>query len=196
MAPDANREAQTDVRPSHLKSAAELSAGKPHGTRIKYINGCKCLLCRAANSNYQTAREAAKKLGDWNGIVNAGKARRHIHRLSLQGVGRRAIADASDVGLTIVSEIRTGKRLRIRSRTERAILAVTIEAVSGGALVDADPTWKRLCKLIEEGFSKAEIARRLGLRSPRLQFNRVEVTARTAMRVEKFYRAIMAEADE
>jgi transcriptional regulator with XRE-family HTH domain len=184
------------MRPSHLKSAAILSADKPHGTRVKYMGGCKCMLCRAANSRYQTEREAAKKAGDWNGIVEAKRARRHLQRLSLQGVGRRAVADACDVGLTILSEIRTGKRLRIRRRTERAILGVTADAVSGGALVDADPTWKQINKLLEEGFTRAEIARRLGLDSPRIQFNRFEVTARTKMRVDRFYRTIMAEADK
>lgn len=184
------------MRPKDLKPAAEIARNKPHGTRVKYIGGCKCMLCRAANSNYQTQREAAKRLGDWNGIVDAKRAKRHLGKLSVQGVGRRAVSYACDVGITILSEIRTGKRLCIRSRTEKAILSVTVDAISGGSLVDADPVWKQINKLLEEGFSKAELARRLGLKTRAIQFGRFEVTAKTAMRVDRFYRQIMAEADK
>ena len=65
-----------------LRSAADLSATKPHGTRLKYMGGCKCMLCRAANSRYETERAVARKNGDWNGIVDARAARRHILKLS------------------------------------------------------------------------------------------------------------------
>ena len=58
-------------RPSTLRSAVELAAGKPHGTRIRYVGGCRCLPCRAANSRYESERQAARKLGDWNGLVDA-----------------------------------------------------------------------------------------------------------------------------
>ena len=40
-----------------LRSAAVLSIDKPHGTRLKYMGGCKCMLCRAANSRYETERK-------------------------------------------------------------------------------------------------------------------------------------------
>jgi hypothetical protein len=176
-----------------MKSASELAIDKPHGTRIKYIGGCKCMLCRAANSRYETERHAARKAGDWNGIVDTDKARRHLKMLSRNGVGRRAVADASDIAGTILSEIRSGKRKRIRARTERKILAVTKEALSGGALVDADLTWKKIDELLDEGFTKGGLALRLGMKTLALQIKRFEVTAKTQMRVDRFYRQIMAE---
>jgi hypothetical protein len=178
-----------------LRSAAELSAEKPHGTRLKYMGGCKCMLCRAANSQYETARSAARKAGDWNGIVSATKARNHLHKLSSQGVGYKAVGDACDVAKTVLMEIRSGRKRRIRQRTERAILAVTGEAAADRALIDADPTWRKLNELLGEGFSKAELARRLGYKSPALQLKKFEITAKSAARVDRFYRTIMAGGD-
>jgi hypothetical protein len=179
-----------------LKSAAELSAEKPHGTRLKYMGGCKCMLCRAANSRYEVGRDAARKAGDWNGIVGAGKARSHIHELSAQGVGYKAVGDACNVSKTVLAEIRSGKKRRIRQRTERAILAVTRDATADRALIDAAPTWVKINELLREGFTKAELARRLGYKSPAIQLKRFAVTAKSAMRVDRFYRTIMAGGKE
>ncbi len=122
-----------------LRTAADLSATKPHGTRLKYMGGCKCMLCRAANSRYETERAVARKNGDWNGIVDARAARRHILKLSKAGVGYKSVADAASVAHSVVAEIRAGRKLRIRQRTERSILAVTKTAYARGALIDADP---------------------------------------------------------
>jgi hypothetical protein len=58
-------------------------------------------------------------------------------------------------------------------------------------LVDADPTWKKIAELQVEGFTKSELARRLGYRTPALQFKHSEVLASTASKVERFYRQIM-----
>jgi hypothetical protein len=178
-------------RPQGLRSETDLAADKPHGTRIKYMGGCKCVPCRAANSRYETERAAARKAGLSNGIVSSKKARRHILMLAGIGVGYKAVADACDVGKTIVLTIRTGERQRIRQETERRILSVTKDACADGALVDADPTWKRIAELQDEGFTKSELARRLGYRSRGLQFKHTEVLASTASKIERFYVQIM-----
>jgi hypothetical protein len=179
-----------------LKSAAELSANKPHGTRLKYVGGCKCMLCRAANSRYETERVIARKAGDWNGLVRAAAARKHLLYLSSVGVGRRAVAAATDIADSILFDVRSGKKTQIRKRTETKILGVTKDAVSDHALIDADPTWRQINKLLSEGFSKAELSRRLDYKNGSIQFDRFEVTAVNAARVDRFYRLIMAEAEE
>lgn len=181
------------MRPDDLPTAAELGARKPHGMRLKYMGGCRCLLCRAANSSYETSRALARKNGDWNGLVPANAARRRLRKLSRQGVGRRAVAEACGVGLTTLVEIKSGRKQLIRARTERKILNVDRWAVAGAGHVPAERTWKIIAWLIDEGFSKAEIARRLGFKRPALQFNRRKVLARTAMKVERFYNRIMLE---
>jgi len=44
---------------------------------------------------------------------------------------------------------------------------------------------------VDEGFSKAEIARRLGYRRPALQLGRRRILAKNAARVERFFRLTM-----
>lgn len=181
------------MRPSDLPSAYKLGSGKPHGTRMRYLAGCKCPDCLKANCAYAKARYVAKIHGDWNGLVPAGRARKHLRKLARQGVGRRSVADASDVAKTVLQEIKNGMKKQIRARTERNILAVDIGARGGAAIVPADRTWVRIRRLLREGFSKAELARRMGFNTPALQIHPTRITAKTAMRVERLYRKIMEE---
>lgn len=174
-----------------LRPAADLAAEKPHGTRLRYIAGCKCFQCRRANSDYERARKAARAAGDWNGLVSADKARAHMLSLSRAGVGKRAVAAATDICMTVLQDIRTGKKRQIRARTERKILAVTSQMVSDHALVKPGRTYQRIKHLVEEeGFTKAELARRLGYANGALQFKRTRMTARNVARVETLYRSL------
>lgn len=172
-----------------LPSAAELARKHPHGVRLRYVAGCRCTDCRKANSRYENERQKARRNGDWNGIVPATDARQHILRLRRQGIGRRAIAAASDVPETIICEIVRGKP-NIRARTSRKILAVTPAMRSDGALVPAARTWQLINRLIEEEYTVQFLARRLGYANRYLQFGRKRVTARTAYRVERLYREL------
>jgi hypothetical protein len=159
---------------------------------MRYIGGCKCLQCRAANSSYEVGRAAARKAGDWNGVVSAESARMHILALSSAGVGRRSIAEASDVAETIIVEIKSGRRMRIRARTSRKILDVTAQAARDGAYIDASPAWKQIRELLREGFTKCELAHRLGVGNS-IQFGKKRMAAKSVAKVDRFYRTIMAE---
>jgi hypothetical protein len=168
-----------------LRSHAELSRGC--GTRLQYMAGCRCYQCRTANSAYERGRLAARKAGDYNGIVNAEKARQHILKLRKQGVGRKAVYAASDVALSILRAISNGKKKQIRARTERKILAVTTACREDGALVSATQTWRLIAWLQEEGFTKLRIARELGQKGSGLQLGKKMITVRNAARVERLY---------
>jgi len=226
-----------------------LDGEYPHGTRARYVTGCRCGECRGSNVRRYHERQAEAKaaarevrsvstrrlvaLDDsrgrrvykhacpgvagrpcvgpcylrkdstggicarcretliWNGLVPADGARAHVRKLGRLGIGYKSVGAACDVGHTILLLIRAGKRTRIRASTERRILGVDRGALADGALVPAAPTWRRIDKLLAEDFSRAEIARRLGFSSPALQFGRKRVTARTAARVERFYRRYM-----
>lgn len=99
-----------DINTRGLRSAASLAAERQHGDRLKYMAGCHCNLCRAANTAYERQRKQAREAGDWNGLVSSAKARRHINNLSKAGVGRRSIAACSDVGDTIIFDIKAGNK--------------------------------------------------------------------------------------
>jgi hypothetical protein len=152
------------------------------------------MLCRAANSRYETERALARKNGDWNGIVPAIRAQVHLKMLARRGVGRRLISQVCGISDWRLQDIKKGRQLRIRARAERAILAVTEEVLGEATLVDARPVWAQINRLLREGFSQSELARRLGstARTPALQICGDAVTARTAMKVEKLHRSVMA----
>ena len=112
--------------------------------------------------------------------------------LQRNGIGRRAVSAATDVSPSILQDVRLGRKKRIRALTERRILAVTPEQKSDSALVSATRTWSPLGELTEEGFSKAALARKLGFKTPAIQFRRDYVTAITELRVERLYQRLMA----
>lgn len=167
----------------------KIAATKPHGVRVRYILGCRCLPCRAANSRYETERAAARKNGDWNGLVSSAAARAHLRKLRRRGVGRRAVADVTGISQTILQGIASGSRVQCRKRTETAILAVDSDARSGASIVPAGRTWTILRRLLNEGYTKTELARRLGskAKTPALQIRTDFVLASTAAKVERLY---------
>lgn len=174
-----------------LKPAAVLAAGKPHGDRLRYIAGCRCDLCRKANSNYENQRAKARAEGDWNGIVPARAARRHMLALSKKGIGRRAIAAATDIADSILAEIRSGKRKQIRARTERRILAVDTSVAADRALVPAGPTWSRIEALLAAGYTKSYLALALGRKTPALQIGRETVTVKNEAAVARLHQRLL-----
>ena len=173
-----------------LKPIAQLAADRDHGDRLRYLAGCRCDSCRRANTAYESARQRARRAGDWNGIVSAEKAKAHLKALSVQGVGRRSVSAASDVADSILTEIIAGRKTSIRARTERAILAVTLQAAGDRALVPANSTWSKLNRMLRDGHTKAELARHLGKKGPALQLNKDFVTVRTAYEVERLFKQL------
>lgn len=133
---------------------------------------------------------------DWNGLVDAARARRHLRRLSRLGVGRRSVRAACDVGDTTLQRIITGQKQRIRARTERRILEVDAEAVADHGLVDAAETWRLVEELLRHDFTEAGLARLLGSKAkyPSLQLGRRKVTAKNAQKVRRLHRRYLVES--
>lgn len=176
-----------------LRSAKALSESKPHGTRLKYMGGCKCIQCRAANSRYETERAIARKRGESNGIISAENVQRHLLALSKAGIGRRTVADISGVGITAIVKLRNGTRTQCREATARAILAVGTDVLTDAAIISVKPTLRLVRLLVNEGFTHSQLANRLGYKSNSLQLNPSVITAKKANRIQKFYNRIMAE---
>jgi len=175
-----------------LKSAKELAKDKPHGTRMKYLGGCRCLPCRGAYSRYEAERvQEIRRTGRRTGVVSAQRAREHLLELSKKGVGRRSVHFASGVADTILHEIKLGRRERIFGSTEYKILQVDETAKGAGGIRPAGPTWKLINELLEEGYTKAYLAKRLGHKSPAVQIRKDRVTVRTAVAIERLHHTIM-----
>jgi hypothetical protein len=179
--------ATTPLARRGLRPASVLAAARPHGDRLRYVGGCRCAECRMANNAYEKVRAAARKAGDWNGIVDAAPARAHLAELSKRGVGRRVVADVAAVASTVLQEIVAGRKTRIRARTARSILAVTERAAADRAYIDAGPTWELLDELIDDGYTKTELAIALGRQTRALQLSRRGVTVRNAYDVAKLH---------
>lgn len=175
---------------SGLKSVHELGADRPHGTRLRYMSGCKCFHCRRANSAYEMQRQRARLAGDWNGIVDAAPARAHIKKLARAGVGYGLVAEAANMNRGICLDIKQGRRLRARARTVRKILAVTTACRSDVATVCAASTWKLIHELLEEGYKKSQLAKMLGRQGQGLQIAKVRVHVKTRDRVERLHRKL------
>jgi hypothetical protein len=171
---------------------------RSHGTRLRYISSCRCVPCRAANSRYESHRRAARLRGEWEGLVDAAPVRAHLQRLSRHGVGYKSVAVACDVSRTVLAAVKNGRRRKVRAGTARKVLAVDAGAAAAKALIDGRPTWRLINELLSEGFTKQELARRLGSRAkaqpPKLQIRRDRITAATAARVRRFYDVVMAGA--
>ena len=229
---------------------ADLPSGdtRPHGTRSRYVSGCRCDKCRAANREayhklQEEAKEAAREIktedspreqvwtapdgtkkirtykracpgvnGEpcpikahlrsdskggvcgtcrvklvWNGLVDAAPAREHLLKLSSEGVGYKAVADACDVGRTTLQKVLQGTKTQIRAKSLKKILAVDSSAAADHALVPAEPTWKIIKKLLEDGFTKGDISKRIGNKTAALQIKKDFVLAKTAYRIKKLY---------
>lgn len=176
-----------DLATRGLRPVSELGSRRAHGERLRYLAGCRCLKCRCANSNYETRRAAARRRGEWNGLVDAAAARRHLRALSRRGVGYKTAADAASIARSIVAKILTGERQKIRAQAAKRLLALTPAARADHSLVSASHTWRLIEWLLKEGFTKARIARELGKKAPALQIRRNFVLARTQLAVEKLW---------
>lgn len=165
-----------------------------HGTRGRYVGlGCRCEACTLANRNYARGRYRAIRLkDDANPIMSATKVRRHLRALTETGIGYRAIAAAAGVRDALVLAVKLGRKRRLRRRAARALLAVDVAGARRDTqLVDAAPTWRLLDDLLGRGFTRTELARRLGSASktPSLQIRRDLVLVSTARKVAEIHAA-------
>ena len=183
---------RVNKKPTSMNCPADLPAAEkyPHGTRARYVAGCRCEPCTIANREYARMRTKLPP----NPLVSAGPARRHLLRLSERGIGKRSVAEVAKVGLTAIQDIKNGTKTRIRKETSDKILAAKFDdLVDDNHLVDAAPTHRLIEKLLAQGFTRTELARRLGSKGeqPALQLKADKVKARNARKVEKLYKSIM-----
>ena len=171
-----------------------------HGTRTRYVGGCRCEPCTEANRLYIRELDRHHRRVAY-GIeeprpergIDATEAREHLRWLASVGVGSRVVASRAGLSRTTVTEIITGERAKCLPETAEKILAVGKYDRSAGARVDAADTWRKIDELLARGWTKVAIARRVS--SPNalaLQIKRDEVRASTAEKVASLYAEVMA----
>lgn len=137
-----------------------------HGTRSRYVRGCRCDDCRAANRTYARRRDvygwSERVAADW---CDAEPARQHILELRAQGMGKRRIAEVAGVHLSVIDVILYGKHgspaTRVLRRNADKVLAVSLDHAPG-AVVDATGARRRIRALQAIGWPLHEIASRIG----------------------------------
>lgn len=170
-------------------------AARPHGTRLRYLGGCRCLPCRAANSRYSSHRLREIGKGRWNGVVDAAPAREKLQQLSAKGMGYKRVAVVAKISRTTLQKIMSGKRGKVRALALQRILETKFMPAPA-AVIAAGPTWKLLNELIADGWPKYRLAVLLGATGGGLQIRKDFVLARTAVKVWKLHKKLMPEASE
>lgn len=188
------QEAAAEVKPSGPPVPGELvRGGRVHQVlRCPGANGRKCVRGGAwLRGALGVCTACVERATVWNGLVSAGRVRQHLRRLSRKGVGYKAVAEAADVSRTVLQDVMAGRKRKVRAELERRVLRVDAGAALDHALVPAARTQALIAQLRTEGFTNAELARRLGYKAPALQIGKTHVLARTELRIRRFYTAVM-----
>ena len=161
-----------------------------HGTRTRYVSGCRCEPCTEANRVYireldRHHRRVAYGIEEPRPerAIDATEARDHLRWLASVGVGSRVVANRAGLTRTTVRKIAIGERARCLPETAEKILAVGKYDRSSGARVDAADTRRKIDELLARIVSPTAV---------QLQIGRDEVRASTAEKVAALYAEVMA----
>lgn len=166
-----------------------------HGTRARYVRGCRCKPCTKANREYARSRSLEKAWGRGNPLITTGELKERLWLLNSRGIGLRTVSEITGISRTVLSDIRSGKKTNCRKKTRDRVFELDISEgvrLHDAQLVDADPTWVLLNKLIDLGWTRSELGKRLGSKAkvPSLQIRKGQVTARTEQKVQRLYRRL------
>lgn len=136
-------------------------------SRGKYVSGCRCEACRAANRAYE---RRTRLYGFESSFVDAEPVREHIGRLLAKGYTKREICRIAGVSRTTMAAItvkhhRTGKPVeKVNAEAARRILALDGRRnLKAATLVDARYIRRKLEDLTASGVSVASISRTTGI---------------------------------
>lgn len=142
------------------------SCGKP--SRGRYVQGCRCYMCRVANAEYAT-RHAHDGAFAMVGEPETAEARKRVNRWRGRGIGLRTIELWTGVPRSSLRTLVDGKHQNCRGLPKR-MSRENYEAIMGarpdnarGAYVDARFANDALSKLRGRGWTYARISRESGL---------------------------------
>ena len=91
-----------------------------HGTRSRYVGGCRCEACRASNAADRRARLVRRPL------VPVEPVAEHLRSLQAAGASRERIAQAARVGESTLNRIARQPGTRMRGDIAKRILRVRL----------------------------------------------------------------------
>ena len=148
---------------------------RPHGLRSTYAHGCRCELCRKANSDYEKARNKRIAMEAMGGAeprrVPVAEAAWRIRRLLEMGYTMNELGRVTGLSDTVLTGIHCrhlnnhGKPKRWVNRSTidalDAVLAARGRDIADGVLVPAGPTLA-IVRLLKDKLGKKAAARALG----------------------------------
>jgi hypothetical protein len=171
-----------------------------HGTKIRYLAGCRCRRCRRGNAEYKAKLNRDRKRYGPNDLVSTDKVLAHLRYLQTFGMGCQTVAKNARVAKTSLALIIYYGRKHIRRRSEARILAVrpTIEMLPLSAGIPADETFARIRQLLKWGYPRSIISwDALGNKAGALQIGCVNgeksvTTVKKALAIRSFFDLVLA----
>jgi hypothetical protein len=110
---------------------------RAHGTRAKYVvEKCRCVECRRANTDYQTAREKRKAYEAWGDVtpslVPADETAAHLRLLRQHGVGLRQVCRLTGLSRSSLTKLGSGMRQRVTFRTHDLVTGICLDERAPG----------------------------------------------------------------
>lgn len=93
---------------------------RQHGTRSRYVGGCRCDECKSANAADRRTRRKATPLVPVEPVVA------HLRALQAAGVGRRRIARAAQIAESTLDRIARQPGTRMHPEVARRVLSVQL----------------------------------------------------------------------
>lgn len=151
---------------------------RSHGTHSNYSHGCRCEPCRLAHREYERNRKRIRTrfaygLDDMPvHLVDATETRKHILFLQSRGIGLASLSRRTGIAESNLRRMAKGKQKRVAPQTESRILAIPAIKFMPGQFVDAAPYKEMIQDIKNRGYTTAQIAVMLGIKSERLVLNK------------------------
>lgn len=184
-------------RPPDLPPASVLGLRHKHGTKMRYLSGCRCWRCRRGNRDYERRLQRDRKLYGPNDLVSSERVLAHLRYLQTFGIGHKTVARHAHVAKTSLAEMIWYGRQHVRRRSETRILAVqpSLDTLPRNVNVPAAETLTKIRQLTLWGYPKGLVSHdALGNMARALQVNRSKssnTTVRTAVDIRDFYNLIV-----
>jgi len=175
-----------------------VTGGRAHGYAKYKAEGCRCTVCRRANTDYVLNRQKQIILERWQPYTDAASVRSHVRGLMENGMQRRHLAVAAAVSPGVLERLLYGRpsqgrapSRRIRRPHARALLALRLDPAAPPSRIPVDATGslRRLRALGAMGFPDAVLAREVDMHPANFDdlFGQATVTVGVARRIAGLY---------